>query len=92
MKGYISNDKNSIHLPGYYLQKNGYPLACLILGLILGNLAEDNFCRAMRISRNSLSIFFTRPVSLILILIIAFSFAWPQIKKHLSKAKAQKVQ
>lgn len=46
----------------------------------------------MRISRNSLSIFFTRPVSLILILIIAFSFAWPQIKKHLSKAKAQKVQ
>ncbi|MCI6363054.1 aconitase family protein [Intestinimonas butyriciproducens] len=77
---------------GYYLQKNGYPLACLILGLILGNLAEDNFCRAMRISRNSLSIFFTRPVSLILILIIAFSFAWPQIKKHLSKAKAQKVQ
>ena len=77
---------------GYYLQKNGYPLACLILGLILGNLAEDNFCRAMRISRNSLSIFFTRPVSLILILIIAFSFDWPQIKKHLSKAKAQKVQ
>ena len=46
---------------GYYLQKNGYPLACLILGLILGNLAEDNFCRAMRISRNSLSIFFTGP-------------------------------
>ena len=73
---------------GYYLQKNGYPLACLILGLILGNLAEDNFCRAMRISRNSLSIFFTRPVSLVLILVIVFAFVWPVLKKHLFRQKA----
>lgn len=71
---------------GYYLQKNGYPLACLILGMILGTLAEDNFCRAMRISRNSPSIFFTRPVSLAFVVIIAFSFLWPVIKGKMKKA------
>lgn len=72
---------------GYYLQKNNYPLACLILGNILGTLAEDNFCRAMRISRNSLSIFFTRPVSFVLVLVIVFAFAWPYLKKLVNRAR-----
>ena len=66
---------------GYCLERNKFPLSCLILGLILGSLAEDNYCRAMRLSGGSWSIFFTRPISLALIIIIVVCFAWPLLKK-----------
>jgi putative tricarboxylic transport membrane protein len=73
---------------GYYLQKYDFPLACLILGIILGPLAEDNFMRSMRISRNDLSIFVTRPISLAFVLLIVVSFLWPVIKTRLPVKKA----
>ena len=66
---------------GYCLERNKFPLSCLILGLILGSLAEDNYCRAMRLSGGSWSIFFTRPISFALIIIIVVCFAWPLLKK-----------
>jgi putative tricarboxylic transport membrane protein len=70
---------------GYYLEKNKYPLGCLILGMILGPLAEDNFSRAMRLSRGSASIFFTRPISLVLVIIIVLSFIIPVIRRKWNK-------
>ena len=78
-------------IAGYYLQKLKYPLACLILGMILGNLAEDNFSRAMLLSRNSLSIFFTRPISLVLVVLIIVSFGYPVIKQYFKKKTSSKV-
>lgn len=72
---------------GFVLQKHKFPLSCFVLGLILGNLAEDNFCRAMLLSRNSFSIFFTRPICLVMIVIIVVSFAWPLIKKIWKKTR-----
>lgn len=70
---------------GYCLERNNFPLSCLILGLILGSLAEDNYCRAMRLSGGSWSIFFTRPISLALIIIIVVCFAWPLLKKRFNR-------
>lgn len=74
-------------IAGYYLQKCKYPLACLILGMILGPLAEDNFCRSLLLSRNSVTIFFTRPISLVLFLLIVVAFATPPIRKLMKKRK-----
>ncbi len=76
---------------GYFLQKNKFPLSCLILGLILGEIAEDNFCRAMLISRNSLSIFVTRPICLVFVVVIVACFTWPLIKKGFISLKNRKV-
>lgn len=73
---------------GYYLQKHKYPLACLILGMILGPLAEDNFCRSMRMSRYSLKIFFERPISLVLFICIIIAFATPPLRKWWKSRKA----
>lgn len=72
-------------LLGYYLVIYKYPMACLILGSILGNLAEHNFNRALRISHGSYGIFFNRPVSLVLFIIIIFSISLPYIKPYLGK-------
>lgn len=76
---------------GYYLQKCKFPLACLILGMILGPLAEDNFCRSMRMSRYSVAIFFERPISLALFLLIVIAFTVPPIRKW-RKAKREAAQ
>lgn len=74
---------------GYCLERNKFPLSCLVLGLILGSLAEDNYCRAMRLSGNSWSIFVTRPISLVLMIVIVVCFAWPFLKKAFVKKKAE---
>lgn len=74
---------------GYYLQKHKYPLACLILGMILGGLAEDNFCRTMRLSRYSLSVFVNRPISLVLLLCIIAAFCIGPVKALLRRNKGK---
>jgi putative tricarboxylic transport membrane protein len=57
---------------GYVLGKLECPPAPLMLGLILGPLIEENMRRALLISRGNLSVFVTRPISLILLLSALF--------------------
>jgi putative tricarboxylic transport membrane protein len=60
-------------LIGFVLFQMGYPPAPLILGLILGPLADSNLRRTLLESDGSLLPFFTRPISLIFVLLILFS-------------------
>ncbi|MCC5864057.1 MAG: tripartite tricarboxylate transporter permease [Wenzhouxiangella sp.] len=62
-------------LLGWILRRYGYPLAPVILGLVLGSIAETNFRRA--IMMDGFSVFFTRPLTLILILLALASFLIP---------------
>ncbi len=48
---------------GYVMKKLQYPVVPLILGLVLGRLAENSLRQALTISGGSLAIFFTRPIS-----------------------------
>lgn len=54
---------------GFFLQRWGYPLAPLVLGAILGPLAERYFTTAMISSGNDPSVFVTRPISAVLMAI-----------------------
>jgi len=51
---------------GYGMQRGGYPVAPLILALILGPMAEENYRRALVMSEGSQAIFFTRPIAAVL--------------------------
>ena len=53
----------------YLLLKLDYSPVPLLLGLILGPIAEVNLKRALTISDGSVSIFFTSPISLLFILL-----------------------
>lgn len=55
---------------GYFLFKYKWPYQCIVLGLILGSLAESNFHRALQLSNGSYLIFLQKPISLVLIIII----------------------
>jgi putative tricarboxylic transport membrane protein len=64
-------------LLGFILEKSGYPVSPMILGIILGPMVEINFRQALIISGSFPSLilsFFTRPLSLILIILVTLSF------------------
>jgi TctA family transporter len=52
---------------GLGLTRYGYPAAPVLLGYILGPLIEENFRRAMLVSRGDPSVFVTRPISAVLL-------------------------
>ncbi len=54
----------------YFLTEMGYPIAPLVIGVILGPMADSNLRRALMVSEGSFLPMFTRPVSLVLVLII----------------------
>jgi len=53
-------------LIGYVMEENGFPVAPLILGLILGPLVERTLSQASIMARGDVLAFFERPVSLVL--------------------------
>jgi putative tricarboxylic transport membrane protein len=48
---------------GYVFKKLDYPLAPLVLALVLGDLAENALRQSLIMSQGSLAIFFTRPIA-----------------------------
>ncbi|MCQ4838059.1 C4-dicarboxylate ABC transporter permease, partial [[Clostridium] symbiosum] len=58
----------------------------VILGLILGTKNETNLSKSLAISDGSFSIFFTRPISCVLLIIAAFSLLSPVLVPMLKRA------
>jgi len=74
---------------GYLFYKLRCEPAPLILGFILGPMMEENLRRAMLLSRGDPTVFFTRPLSLTLLLMAAaliFIVALPQISRTREEA------
>ena len=67
------------------------PATPLIIGFILGNMTETNFRQALMQTGGSWSIFVTRPISLIFLLVAVVSVAMT-IRKQFKSKKAGKVQ
>ncbi|MCG8512712.1 MAG: tripartite tricarboxylate transporter permease [Halanaerobiales bacterium] len=59
-----------IGIIAYFLTEMKYPIAPLVMGVILGPMADENLRRGLLISKGSLMPIFSRPVSLILFIII----------------------
>lgn len=70
---------------GYFLAKNDYPLAPLVLGLVLGPMIENNLRRALTTSNGDWSIFFTHPISAAFLIIAALWLIIPLILKRRGK-------
>jgi TctA family transporter len=61
---------------GYGMRVCNFPAAPLLLGFVLGPLMEENFRRAMLISRGSFETFISRPLSLSFLLVTAALLTW----------------
>lgn len=62
---------------GYLFEKFRFPIAPMVLGVILGPLAESYFLTSMISAQNDWTIFFTRPVSLALIVLAVATIVFP---------------
>ncbi len=69
---------------GFVMRQLGFPLAPMILGVVLGNIAELNLSRAMAITTD-LSPFVTRPWSLFFLIIAVFSAFFPYYQEQRGK-------
>jgi len=79
---------------GYLMKKLEYPIVPLVLALVLGRLSENSLRQALTLSGGSLSIFFTRPISLIFIIAAILAYLTPLIRwalKRLHRVKAERV-
>lgn len=61
---------------GYLMERYKFPVAPVALAVILGPLAETSFRQSLIMSRGNPWVFFTRPISLILLIIAAGSVVW----------------
>jgi putative tricarboxylic transport membrane protein len=64
-----------IGIISYFLTEMKYPIAPLIIGVILGNMCDQNLRRALMVSKGSFMPVLTRPVSLVLFLVILLLIA-----------------
>lgn len=64
-----------VGIMAYFLTEMGYPIAPLVIGVILGPMADQNLRRALMVSGGSFAPVFTRPVALILFLVICLTVA-----------------
>jgi len=64
---------------GYVFKKLDYPLAPLVLALVLGDLAENALRQSLIMSQGSLAIFFTRPITAVITAVALLFFALPVV-------------
>ena len=74
-------------LCGYAMRCWDYPVAPMIVGLILGPMAENQFRRALQISLNDSLVFFKHPSSAIMLALAVLALIAPLIFKGLRRFK-----
>jgi putative tricarboxylic transport membrane protein len=74
---------------GYIFDKMKYSAAPIILGLILGNMLDFRFRQALITNNGDFSIFVTRPISLVFLIIIVFTIL-SQMRKGMKESKLER--
>lgn len=75
---------------GYFMERFGFPIAPLVLGSILGPLAERAFMTTMLSYHNDFLIFFKRPVSGVFMVLAIISLFMPLLISLWQRQKANK--
>ena len=62
---------------GYVMDRNGYPVAAMVLGIVMGTMVEQSFVTSLIKSDGSILPFFSRPVAAILATMAIAALLWP---------------
>ena len=87
-----NNSLNDVYLMvisgflGYFLNKLGFSMSAIIIGIILGGMAEQNFVGSLIMSDGNFNIFYTRPLCLFFLVAAVLSLLSPFIGKLFKKA------
>ena len=75
------------HITGVDRAKAAFPTAPVVVGMILGPLAEAQLRNALSIGEGSAAVFVQRPMSIVLIVIIVAVLVLPRLAKRMSQRK-----
>lgn len=76
-------------LLAYAMEKYGFSVVALTIGFILGELAEVSFHRSLAMAWGSYTVFFTRPISLALFVLVLLTLSLPFLQGLLARRKAR---
>jgi len=76
----------------FFMQENDFPVAPLILGMVIGPLLEENFMQAMIAQGGDLTAFVSRPIAAFLGVITLLLWASPLAAYFVKKFKAPQAQ
>lgn len=79
----------AVGFAGYLMRRYDFPTAPVIIGMILGPLAEQNLRQAMTISAGDWSVFFTRPLSASLLALAALALVAPVLYELWSRSRSR---
>ena len=68
---------------GFYMKQYDYSIIAFVLGVVLGEIAEENFYRSLILTEGSIPIFFTKPLSLIIVIVIVVFLVLPLVQPWL---------
>jgi len=71
----------AVGIAGYFMRRFDFPTAPVIIGMILGPLAEQELRRALTISQGDMTVFLTRPLSASLLALAAIALFGPVLWK-----------
>ncbi|WP_238927309.1 tripartite tricarboxylate transporter permease [Achromobacter xylosoxidans] len=72
---------------GYFLRKLGVPMAPLVLGVVLGDMMEQNLRRALSMTDGNVSVLFASPVAIALWTAAIAVVIVPQLLRRMRKAR-----
>jgi putative tricarboxylic transport membrane protein len=72
---------------GYLANKLDYPLAPMVLALVLGGPLEVALRQSLKMSQTDVSIFFTRPVSGVIMAMAVAVILWPLLKRFVFRSR-----
>ncbi|MNT26773.1 Tripartite tricarboxylate transporter TctA family protein [compost metagenome] len=74
---------------GYVLKKLDYPLAPMVLALVLGDRAEDAFRQTMLVSSGELDVFWSNGLVGTIMGLAVFVLVWPLVSDLRTRARAK---
>ena len=75
-------------LIGFLVERYGFPVSPLILGLILGPLLERNLRQAIQVSNEGVWGIVSRPLTAVVLLVVVINFCVPLIRSWLRNRRA----
>jgi putative tricarboxylic transport membrane protein len=76
---------------GYVFERYRFPIAPMVLGCILGPVAETSFMTSMIAYQNDATVFFTRPISGIVMAFTFLALAFPLVRYVRGELRARRV-
>jgi putative tricarboxylic transport membrane protein len=80
----------AIGVLGFFMRRYDFPVGPVILGVILGPLMEAQFRRALQVSEGELTTFFTRPLSLAILVLALVALVVPYLPALVKRLRGER--